>query len=202
MLSCCDHDDASHGAEIVRTIDVANLRCLNEAISGSVARVFRSHCTRADKSAYLDSFGDDPELLLSVPFSCTVRLRSIVFSAGAPPACPARARLFVNQPNLDFDGAATATPAQELVITGADENADGWHALRGAKFNNITSLQIHFTGNLGSGGDPASVRIHFIGLRAEVTGFKGGVVNATYEVVPQATAAGTQSAASASVGHA
>jgi hypothetical protein len=202
MLSCCDHDDASHGAEIVRTIDVANLRCLNEALSGSVARVFRSHCTRADKAAFLDSFGDDPDLLLSVPFSCTVRLRSIVFSCGAPPGCPARARLFVNQPNLDFDGAATATPAQELAITGADENADGWHALRGAKFNNITSLQIHFSGNLGGGGDDASVRIFFVGLRAEVTGFKGGIVNATYEVVPVPTATGAQASAGASLGHA
>jgi hypothetical protein len=197
MLTCCDHDDTSHGAEIVRTIDVANLRCLNEAVSGSVRNLFRTHCTRADKGAYLESFGDDPELLISVPFSCTVRLRAFALSAGAPPACPSRARLFVDQPNLDFEGANAGTPAQELVIAGADEGADVWHALRGAKFNNITSLQIHLTGNLAAE-DAAAVRIFFIGLRAEVTGFRGGVVNTTYEVVPMPTAAGGVQAAGGS----
>ena len=188
-MACCDHDDASHNAELVNTIDLANVTCLNEVASGSARALLRPHCARASRAAWVDSHGDDADLLIAIPFTSAVRLRALALAAGAPPACPARARLFVNTPGLDFETASSATPAQELLIAGPDEAGDAWHVLRGAKFNNISSLQVLLTGNAGArdGDAPAAVRLFYLGLRAEVTGHKGGIVHATYEVVPQAT---------------
>jgi hypothetical protein len=179
---CCG--DASHSADVLRAIDFAHLTCLNEAEAGSAARVLRPHEARANRDAgALASAGADAELLLSIPFTSTVRLRALCVAADAAPAAPARVRLFINAPQLDFAGAAAREPAQEVVLADADARGATWHALRAARFNNVTSVQLYFSGNLGAPDDAAAaaVRLFFVGLRAEVTGFKRGVVHAEYE---------------------
>lgn len=56
-----------------------------------------------------------------------------------------------------------------------------------AKFNNISSLQVHCRGNAGldESDDAVPVRIFWVGLRGDVTGFRHGIVNAVYESRPQ-----------------
>jgi hypothetical protein len=85
----------------------------------------------------------------------------------------------VNRPDLDYGAAADAAAAQELTLR-ADPSGDIWHAVRAARFNNVSSLQLFFSGNLGSD-DSHAVRINWLGLRAEVSGRRVGVVHASYE---------------------
>lgn len=189
-FGCC-HGDASHGEELLRAIDFAGVRCLNEAIPGSCVNVLKAACSRSDHTRWLDSTSNDTDLLLSIPFTSTIQLRAICISGNRPPASPARVRLFVNRPDLDFATALDATPVQDFLLR-ADFNGDIWHSVRAARFNNLSSLQLFFSGRLGSddedggavGGDDggsSAVRIFYVGLRADISGRRVGAVHTTYE---------------------
>ena len=190
-FGCCAHDDAdSHGVPILRSIVEAGVRCLNEETDGSYRRLLRPHCDASAKGAWVQSAsdGEDAELLLHIPFSCTVRLRALCVSGGAGEGgagCPARVRLFINTPDLVFDDARDGSaPAQELVLTDANVSGATWLPLRAARFNNVSSLQLLFTGGvLGGSGGPS--RLYFCGLQGEVTGARRDVVHAQYEVRAQ-----------------
>jgi hypothetical protein len=177
-FGCC-HGDSSHGVELLQAIDIGGVTCLNEAIPGSCINVFKAACSRDDRSKWLDSAEGDADLMLNIPFTSTIQLRSVCVSGGDIPHSPARVRLFVNRPDLDFGAAADAAAAQELTLR-ADPSGDIWHAVRAARFNNVSSLQLFFSGNLGSD-DSHAVRINWLGLRAEVSGRRVGVVHASYE---------------------
>ena len=180
-FGCC-HGDASHGEELLRAIDIPGVRCLNESIPGSCVNVFKAECTRSDHTRWLESTSNDTDLILSIPFTSTIQLRAICISGDISPASPARVRLFVNRPELDFASAADATPAQDFLLR-ADFNGDIWHSVRAARFNNLSSLQLFFSGRLGVDdyeGDGA-VRIFFVGLRADISGRRVGAVHTTYE---------------------
>ena len=178
VFGCC-HGESSHGEELLGAIDVAGVRCLNEAVPGSCVNVFKAACSRGDHGVWLDSAVGDADLLLSIPFTSTVQLRAISISGDTPPASPARVRLFVNRTDLDFATAADAAPVQEFDLR-ADFGGDIWHAVRAARFNAISSLQIFFSGRLGSD-ENGAVRIFFVGLRADVSGRRVGAVRAMYE---------------------
>lgn len=61
-----------------------------------------------------------------------------------------------------------------------------FEVMQAAKFNNISSLQIHCQGNAELDTDDAlPVRIYWLGLRGDVTGFRHGTVAAVYEAKPQ-----------------
>ncbi len=186
-FGCC-HGDASHGEELLRAIDFNGVRCLNESIPGSCVNVLKAACSRSDHTRFLDSTSNDTDLLLSIPFTSTIQLRAICVSGDIPPhSSPARVRLFINRPDLDFTTAAEATPVQDFLLR-ADFNGDIWHSVRAARFNNLSSLQLFFSGRLGiddeadddvSGG--CAVRIFYVGLRADISGRRVGAVHTTYE---------------------
>lgn len=192
-IGCCAHGDDSHliGEDIPVLRSIARVSCLNEAEGGSAPRVFKAHCSSGEKAAYVESAGSDPELLFNIEFSSTVRLTGVCVSAGeAPGTCPQRLRLFANAPALDFGSAADSSPAQELTLPGPDAGGAVWHPVRAAKFNNLTSLQLLFTGRRGveeeddEDGHPP-VRIYFIGLKGVATGWKSSAVETSYEARPQ-----------------
>jgi hypothetical protein len=178
------------GASLLPYIDTARVRCLNEATRGSAARVFKPLSDRADKSTWLESSGGDPELLVSVPFTANVRVRAVCVSGGADGATPSRVRLFTNREDLDFDAANAGAPAQEVLLSHDDPGADTWHPLRPAKFNALSSVQLHFRGTLGGGddgADGADARVYFIGLKGDYLGPRGAApATIVYEARPQA----------------
>lgn len=197
---CCEHEHIemgggsggagggaapSGGEPLLPYIDTVNVRCLNERVDKSCRLVFKGLADKADKSTYMDSGEFDPEMLLHIPFTSTVKLRSLCVSGGEHGRTPATIRLFANKPDLDFSAAQDAAPLQEVLLSHEDPSAETWHPLKTAKFNNISSLQLHFTGAL-SGDDEGDVRIYFLGLKGESTGFKHGLpTEVVYEARPQ-----------------
>lgn len=186
-FGCC-HGDPSHtDTEILRVIDLANVSCLNEAVVGSSRGLFRAHCASAQKAHHCDSDGSDPELLLHIPFTEQVQLRSICISS-AEGFCPASVSLFTNAAGLAFGDDRAAQ--QELPLAGHDEAGAVFYPLRAARFNNVMSLQLLFRGRRGTPeGEDAEgpVRLFFVGLKGEASGIRRQVVEgATYEVNPKA----------------
>lgn len=192
MLGCC-HGDAAHLSDtpVLLAIDLPNLSCLNEAVVDSARGLFRAHCSSASKEHFCDSHGSDPELLLDIPFTEQVQLRSICVSS-AEGGCPASVSLFVNAAGLNFSDAAERAPAQEVPLAGHDEAGAVFYPLRAARFNNVSSLQLLFKGRRGTpAGEDAEgpVRLFFVGLKGEASGLRRQVVrDAVYEVNPKAIA--------------
>ena len=172
-------------------IDLARVRCLNESAAGSARGVFKglADAERREPGRALESCEGDGDLLLHVPFTCTVRvMRLCIASCAAPPGAraPARCRLFAGRADLDFSAAEGATPEQDVALV-EDAEAGVWYPLRVAKFSNVTSVQLFLSGAAGGAlGDDERVRVSFVGLKGEVTGHVSsapGVI--VYESAPR-----------------
>lgn len=89
------------------------VRVLNEAESSSSASVFRAWDQRLERPATsLVSNDDDPELLVHVPFTGTVKIKAISVIGGTDGAAPSNLRVFVNREDLDFAAVADMPPVQ------------------------------------------------------------------------------------------
>jgi hypothetical protein len=192
---CCEHEHLSAGGgggagdTLLPYVDVPRVTCLNERVVGSCRAVWRAHADRASKSPpFLDSTESDPEMLMDVPLTATVRLRSICVSGGEGGRTPSTVRLFVNREHLDFTGAQEGKPAQEISLSHEDPGAETWHPLKPARFTGVGSLQLHFVGALGGPevGEEEGTRVYYIGLRGDVVGVKGTAPAViVYEARPQ-----------------
>ena len=154
---------------LLSVIDLSKVRCLNERVSGSAKGVFKGlHASeRQDASSVLESCEGDTDLLLHVPFLCTVRVTRLCISSAGSNRSPAKCKLFVDKADLDFSSAEAMTSSQQVDLV-EDPLAELWHPLKVAKFNNVSSVQLFLTGALQD--DIEDVLVSFIGLKGEVTG--------------------------------
>jgi hypothetical protein len=186
---------AASEASLAPFIDLARVRCLNERTPGAAGRVFRALEARAGAGAGasagagagappppLESCEGDADLLLHVPFTCSVRVTRLCVAGGGGDArrAPARCRLFAEREHLDFATAEQAPPLQDVALVD-DPLAQLWHPLRVARFSNVTSLQLFFSGCLGGGDGEEGACVDFVGLKGEASGLvsaapEGGVV--------------------------
>eukprot|EP00978_Attheya_sp_CCMP212_P013130 scaffold32854_cov59-Attheya_sp.AAC.5 len=130
------HDHSEHGAEeglgqsLRPQIDFPSVVCLNEAVPNSGQLVLKLHEDRLTDVPNLLSNPDDPELLLHIPFTEAVTIKSISIRGrssssttnsntneedGTSP--PHTVKLFVNHTHLDFETARDMEePTAKLVL--------------------------------------------------------------------------------------
>jgi hypothetical protein len=90
---------------------------LNEREPGTSKHVFKSHDQRDDRSLFVESMRNDPQLILSVPLIGSAKIMGISISGGGPVEhAPSRLRLFVNRTDLDFSNIESAAPTQEISL--------------------------------------------------------------------------------------
>lgn len=81
--SISDHEaEDPDGQSMYAAIDTSKVRCLNESELGACLHPFKPYSRRREAEPRLDSHDDDPELLLFVPFTRIVRLKSINIIGG------------------------------------------------------------------------------------------------------------------------
>ncbi|KAK8849497.1 hypothetical protein IAR55_004831 [Kwoniella newhampshirensis] len=166
-----DHDhNHSHDAPLESSpldslysqIDTPNVTALNAEGGGENGqRVIKSWEMRDDESLWCESDVDD-ELIIKIPFTSSVSLRSITLKAGPSGRTPREMHLFRDQPGLDFSDASSSTPTQAFDVVPVREGVE--YQVKAAKFNGLTSLTLFFPGN-SSGGDEETTRIYYVGLR-------------------------------------
>ncbi|WWD21925.1 thioredoxin [Kwoniella shandongensis] len=116
------------------------LNCLNESSSHPLSSIV-GPSPGPRGTSYLES-DVDAELLISIPFQETVKIRSIsIFSAISPSQAPKEIKLFINTPNIDFADTENLTPAQELDLTESQVKGDKIE-LRFVRFQSVRSLHI------------------------------------------------------------
>lgn len=177
---CAEHECAAAWS-LYKHIDLPRVWALNEAIEGSAKNVFKSWELRLDDSnAYLESNEGDPELLLFIPFTTDVKIKSISIIGGEEGRSPSKMRAFINREDLDFSIVGAMSPVQEWELA---ENFQGEleYQTRYAKFQGVASLILHFPENFGG----ETTRVSFIGLQGEATQIKrDAITNVVYEALP------------------
>ena len=119
----CAHDtlDQSQLTTLYPSIDLSRLVCYNESQPNQARNILRPWEDRHNPTAHLDSASDDSELLLLVPFTTNVKVRSVTVRSEGERA-PDKVRLFVNREDLDLSSVGDTQPAQELNLA-ADPDA-------------------------------------------------------------------------------
>lgn len=172
---CSDEvKEQSVNESLLAVIDRDRIRCLNEKLPGSGRNPFKAWSDRFDSTHVLESDVDD-ELLLFVPFVSTVKLKSIAVLA-AGDTTPKLLNVWINRDDLDMSSVNETPPLQTFHLN-EDTTAALDYPTKLSKFQNVSSLVMHFKGS--DGGE--KVLVQYIGLKGENTQARKGLVNFVYE---------------------
>ncbi|XP_057813482.1 uncharacterized protein LOC131027440 isoform X1 [Cryptomeria japonica] len=178
--SCEEHECGSQWS-LYNYIDISRVSALNESVTGSVKSLFKSWELRLDTSSErLESNEGDPELIVFIPFTSDVKIKSISIVGGTGGTSPSRLRAFINREGIDFSDAQEITPVQEWELA---ENVNGEleYQTKYSRFQGVANLTLHFPENFGA----ETTQIYYIGLRGEATQMKRDVVaTIVYEALP------------------
>eukprot|EP00242_Pyramimonas_sp_CCMP2087_P003791 CAMPEP_0198214572 /NCGR_PEP_ID=MMETSP1445-20131203/42488_1 /TAXON_ID=36898 /ORGANISM="Pyramimonas sp., Strain CCMP2087" /LENGTH=186 /DNA_ID=CAMNT_0043889835 /DNA_START=76 /DNA_END=633 /DNA_ORIENTATION=+ len=186
MEGCCSHDhdcedENCGGTSLHGYIDTTKVTVLNASNPDCLKNIFRPWDQRLARDVEpLHSDEDDPELLLFIPFTSDVKIRTIMIIGGPDGSSPSRMRVFTNREGLDFQSVADLPAVQEWDLL---ENLNGEveYQTRFTKFQGVANLTIHLPTSFG--GDRST--IWFVGLRGEGTkNVRQPVTNVVYESVP------------------
>mmetsp|Transcript_25344 Transcript_25344/g.54733 ORF Transcript_25344/g.54733 Transcript_25344/m.54733 type:complete len:256 (+) Transcript_25344:150-917(+) len=180
-----DETNASLGQSLRPQINFPGVQCLNESRPHSGRDILKLYEDRLSTTPTLLSQEDpdeDPELLLIVPFSEAVTMKSLcVLSYADDPnnrntttavtAAPRTLRIYVNRPNLDFETVRDLAPTSTITLVPPSHQFDPEHGspddsdtigtidypLRPAgRFQNVSEIALYFCDNHampeGSGG--------------------------------------------------
>ncbi|KAL6884529.1 hypothetical protein ACP4OV_010465 [Aristida adscensionis] len=139
--SCEDHNCAADWS-LFNHIDLPKVVALNESVPGSAISVFKPWEQRLDTSGgFLESNEGDPELLIFIPFTSDVKIKSIAVVGGADGTSPSRMRAFINREGIDFSDAQNMQPVQEWELA---ENLQG---VLEYQTNSSVPTQMHMSEN-------------------------------------------------------
>lgn len=122
---CCGHgaestSDLGVAYSLYSKIDLDKMECLNERIEGSGRTIFRSWDRRLNFEQFVES-DCDAELLINIPFTGNVKLKSLIVLGGNEDSHPSRVHLFKNRPSMNFDDTEVEAD-QEIEL---QKDADG-----------------------------------------------------------------------------
>ncbi|OMJ24693.1 PITH domain-containing protein, partial [Smittium culicis] len=159
----CDsgHHDHEHDLDpalkdsLYSKIDIDNVVCLNEKDFGTGKLIFKPFNLRLDTSKFVESDCEE-EILLHVPFTGMVKLKSIVVWGGPGNCAPKKLKVIINRDDIDFDNVTTLPATQEFdLVEGSAEPVE--YLTRMSKFNNVRNINLHFHGNFSNGSDETTV---------------------------------------------
>ena len=152
--------------------------CLNEEVANSGKTVFKDFDDRFDKEKFVSS-DCDGELLLIVPFTAQVKVRSICVIAKGENKFPTKLRLYVNNENVDFS-LVENEPVQEFIIN-QNLTGDLHNAVKVSKFSSVHKLIIHLVNP-----NEEIIEVSYIQIKGENTNIKRKAVQTVYELKPNA----------------
>ena len=108
----------------------------------------------------------DEQLLIHVEFQQRIKLRSLCFMA--PPNAntdqlPAKIKIFIDQPTMDFDAAEDNKPVQTIELTKNHYTSETHVLLQFVKFQNLGSITFFIETNLGDEDQTILSNIKFFG---------------------------------------
>ncbi|KAI0646746.1 DUF1000-domain-containing protein [Trametes meyenii] len=133
---------------LLEYLDLSQLTCLNESEEHTLKSIVADK-KRNSGSAHVLSDADE-QLLLSIPFNQTVKIRAIVLHTANAAQGPRTVRLVTNKPAVSFDDVEDAAGVvQELELSGEDVREGRKVPLRFVRFQSVNSLHIFVVSNQG-----------------------------------------------------
>uniref|UniRef100_A0A6U4IEM0 PITH domain-containing protein n=1 Tax=Hemiselmis andersenii TaxID=464988 RepID=A0A6U4IEM0_HEMAN len=158
-------------------IDTANIRALNADPAHNALGAIKPYDKRRDTDTWLESDADE-QLIITIPFTGTVRLKSFSLGSGAGEQGPLKVKFLVRD-DVDFDNVEDLPVTQEFELP-RDNPVDAEHPVRVAKFNRVRALTVFVDTN--HGGD--TTRINYFALKGIFSHLKTEPVVAEYEIKP------------------
>ncbi|KAI0325180.1 DUF1000-domain-containing protein [Cubamyces sp. BRFM 1775] len=144
------------------SIDKYNVHGLNLTVPEDAQNIIKPWNEREDTSKFAES-GVDDQVIIHIPFTQNVRLRSILLKLGRGEMTPRRLRIYANRTNIvDFSEAEEITPQLNISLL-EGETAVHEYQLRAASFANVHSVSLFFSESVG--GD--ALRLYYIGFRGD-----------------------------------
>ncbi|KAI4525312.1 DUF1000-domain-containing protein [Schizophyllum commune Loenen D] len=155
--------DTADASNLFRVIDKDNVHGLNLAVPESAQAVIKPWHEREDTTVFADS-GVDDQMIIHVPFTESVRLRSVLLKLGRGESTPRTLRIFANHPNIvDFADAENTRPQLNIrLLEGEVEVVE--YPLRVAAFTSVTSLSLFFSDAVGED----TSRLYYLGFRGDL----------------------------------
>ncbi|KAF9023676.1 DUF1000-domain-containing protein [Hymenopellis radicata] len=150
-------------SNIYGIIDKDNVHGLNLTVPEDAKAVIKPWDQRDDTEYYAES-GVDDQMIIHVPFTQNVKLKSVLLKLGRGETTPRHLRIYANHPTIvDFSDADNTKPQVDISLlegeTGVME-----YPLRVAAFTSITSLSLFFSESVG--GD--SSQLYYLGFKGEL----------------------------------
>ncbi|QRV76071.1 PITH domain-containing protein [Ceratobasidium sp. AG-Ba] len=151
-------------------IDRDKVHGLNLSVPENAKEVIKPWDERDSTEKWCETNVDD-ELILHVPFSRNVRVRSILLKTSRGEAQPRRLRVYANHPaGLDFAEAESTRPQQDISLlegeTGVVE-----YPVKASAFANVIALTL-FLNDTAAG---ETNRIYFVGFKGDSRDFQKDV---------------------------
>ncbi|KAG7094789.1 hypothetical protein E1B28_005604 [Marasmius oreades] len=143
-------------------IDRDNVHGLNLTVPEDAKELIKPWDQREQTDKFADS-GVDDQIVIHVPFTQNVRIKSILLKVGRGESAPRHLRVYANHPTIvDFQDAETTKP--QIDITLLEESHVVEYPVRVAAFASINSLSIFFSDSVGA----ETSRVYFIGFKGDV----------------------------------
>ncbi|EDR09445.1 uncharacterized protein LACBIDRAFT_319047 [Laccaria bicolor S238N-H82] len=165
------NNDAGTIKSLLEYLDLSQLECLNESSSHKFESIVSGKAKNTSGNNYLLSDADE-QLLLTIPFNQSVRVRSIAIQSSSIDHAPKTIKLLVNRPSLGFDDVEDADEpevAQVLDISKQDVQQGTPINVRYVRFQAVNSLHIFVSANHGGQDETRIDSIDVFGLPVETT---------------------------------
>ncbi|TIA88356.1 hypothetical protein E3P99_02638 [Wallemia hederae] len=158
-------------------VDLEKVTALNSDESERASSVIKTWEERNDVAVSLHSDADE-QLLLRVPFTAAVKLKSVLIKGGTAEKCPRTLHLYANQ-SYDFaDIENEPTPTQTIELVGNDSTGECIeYPVKIAKFSSCSHITLFFADNYGDD----VTQLFFAGFKGSWTPLKADPVITTYE---------------------
>ena len=169
--ACQNEPSVVPGTEwLDKWIDQDNVEAIGQVVECS-SRLFRSHGDRLNGVSVCCSGQDEDGLIISVPFTCPVKLTGIIVIGGENGKSPSLVQLFSNLQDLIC--ATEIEPTQ--IVENMVEDFCGVieYPLRPARFAQVNSVTIRFP--------QQEKEVYWIGLRGIASGDQRKAVVTVYE---------------------
>ncbi|KAG8813764.1 hypothetical protein FRC20_003405 [Serendipita sp. 405] len=143
-------------------VDRDRVHGLNLTVPEDAKELIKSWDMRENTSKFVDS-GVDDQLIINVPFTQNVRVKSVLLKLGRGELSPQRLRLYVNRPSgVGFDEAESIKPHLDIALLQGQDTVSEY-PLRVTAFSNVFSMSLFFS---HSGGDEVT-RVYYIGFKGD-----------------------------------
>eukprot|EP00237_Pycnococcus_provasolii_P004252 CAMPEP_0119196860 /NCGR_PEP_ID=MMETSP1316-20130426/11822_1 /TAXON_ID=41880 /ORGANISM="Pycnococcus provasolii, Strain RCC2336" /LENGTH=209 /DNA_ID=CAMNT_0007192599 /DNA_START=132 /DNA_END=761 /DNA_ORIENTATION=+ len=189
---CCADHSCTLNYSLYKHINLPGVTCLNALSEDVLPDVFRPWESRlSHPSSFLRSDPDDPELLLTIPFTTNVTILAVAIICPEDSeftTYPDSVRVFTNRENMDFQTAQEAPPVQSWDLL-QDYRAQtvAEYTCKPGKFVGVHTLTMHFPSSYGAD----ETNISFIGFKGTASGVvREAPKNLVYESQPTPEDAG------------